>query len=88
MAELPKVVREELLEAFKLGYTPDIMVSIAIMMKEIPKGGNSKEYHERQQWADSIFSIADEIAELFDCECITTDMSGKCVDCLRTPEER
>ena len=88
MAELPKVVREELLEAFKLGYTPDIMVGIANLMKEAPAGGNLKEYHERQQWANSILCIADEIAELFDCECITTDMSGKCVDCLRTPEER
>ncbi|MBT93255.1 MAG: hypothetical protein CMA60_00310 [Euryarchaeota archaeon] len=88
MAELPKVVREELLEAFKLGYTADMMVGIAILMKETPVGGNLKEHYERQQWADSILSVADEIAELFDCECITTDMSGKCVDCLRTPEER
>jgi len=23
-----------------------------------------------------------------DCECITTDMSGKCTHCLRTPEDR
>ena len=35
---------------------------------------------------DKAWGIAKEDDD--DCECITTDMSGKCTHCLRTPEEQ
>lgn len=45
-------------------------------------------YCEDCGWSAEVKVTQTVVSVEIDCECITTDMSGKCTHCLRTPEER